>query len=161
VITADFGDFYLVNVYTPNSQRELTRLDYRTHGWTPAFIGYLRDLQKTKPVIFCGDMNVAHREIDLARPRENTRNAGFTIEERTSFGQILAEGFVDTFRQFEPAGGHYTWWSYQNGARERNIGWRIDYFCASEALEENLQSAFIQMNVMGSDHCPTGLVLAD
>jgi exodeoxyribonuclease-3 len=106
-------------------------------------------------------MNVAHREIDLARPRENTRNAGFTIEERTSFDQILAAGFIDTFRQFEPAGGHYTWWSYQNGARERNIGWRIDYFCASEALEENLQSAFIQMIVMGSDHCPTGLVLAD
>lgn len=161
VITADFGNFYLVNVYTPNSQRELTRLDYRTHEWTPAFIGYLRDLQKTKPVIFCGDMNVAHREIDLARPRENTRNAGFTIEERTSFDQILAEGFVDTFRHFEPSGGHYTWWSYQNGARERNIGWRIDYFCASEALEENLQSAFIQMNVMGSDHCPTGLILED
>jgi exodeoxyribonuclease-3 len=159
VITADFGDFFLVNVYTPNSQRELTRLDYRTNEWTPAFIAYLTRLQKTKPVIFCGDMNVAHKEIDLARPRENTRNAGFTTEERTAFDQILAVGFLDTFRQFEPAGGNYTWWSYQNGARERNIGWRIDYFCASGKLSNNIQSAFIQMDVKGSDHCPVGLVL--
>jgi len=106
-------------------------------------------------------MNVAHKEIDLARPRENTRNAGFTAEERTAFDQTLAAGFIDTFRHFELAGGNYTWWSYQNGARERNIGWRIDYFCSSAEISGNLQTAFIQMDVLGSDHCPVGLVLAD
>ena len=159
VINADFGDFFLVNVYTPNSQRELTRLDYRTREWTPAFLDHLLSLQKTKPVIFCGDMNVAHKEIDLARPRENTRNAGFTLEEREAFDRTLSGGFLDTFRQFDPSGGKYTWWSYQNGARQRNIGWRIDYFCASEGLKKNLQGAFIQPEIPGSDHCPIGLVL--
>jgi exodeoxyribonuclease-3 len=157
VITADFGDFFLVNVYTPNSQRELTRLDYRTREWTPAFLAHLVELQKTKPVVFCGDMNVAHKEIDLARPRENTRNAGFTLEEREAFDTILGGGFLDTFRLFEPGGGNYTWWSYQNGARDRNIGWRIDYFCASEGLRGALKNAFIQPSVPGSDHCPVGL----
>ncbi len=159
VITADFGDFFLVNVYTPNSQRELTRLDYRTREWTPAFLDHLLALQKTKPVVFCGDMNVAHKEIDLARPRENTRNAGFTAEERGAFDRILDGGFLDTFRRFESGGGHYTWWSYQNGARERNIGWRIDYFCVSEGLRGALKNAFIQPHVHGSDHCPVGLEL--
>lgn len=157
VITAEFGDFFLVNVYTPNSQRELTRLDYRTRSWTPAFVAYLVELQKSKPVIFCGDMNVAHREIDLARPRENARNAGFTIEEREAFDRVLDAGFADTFRQFESGGGHYTWWSYQSGARARNIGWRIDYFCVSHSLRPLLRSAFIQPHVPGSDHCPVGI----
>jgi exodeoxyribonuclease-3 len=153
------GDFFLVNVYTPNSKRELTRLDYRTREWTPAFIDHLQALEKTKPVIFCGDMNVAHREIDLARPMDNTQNAGFTIEEREAFNRTLAAGFVDTFRHFEPGGGRYTWWSYQNGARERNIGWRIDYFCASAKLAPALKTAFIHDHILGSDHCPVGLVL--
>lgn len=159
VITADFGSFFLVNVYTPNSQRELTRLDYRTREWTPAFATFLAGLQAEKPVIFCGDMNVAHREIDLARPKQNTRNAGFTIEEREAFDRVLAVGFLDSFREMEPSGGHYTWWSYMNGARERNIGWRIDYFCLSQPLRSRLLSAFIQPEVMGSDHCPVGIVL--
>ncbi len=159
VISADFGDFHLVNVYTPNSKRELTRLDYRTSDWTPAFINHLVHLQKSKPVIFCGDMNVAHHEIDLARPKDNTRNAGFTIEEREAFDQVLNAGFIDTFRHFEPKGGNYTWWSYQHGAREKNIGWRIDYFCASASMASSLKSAFIQPEITGSDHCPVGLVI--
>ncbi len=159
VITADFGDFFLVNVYTPNSQRALTRLDYRVREWTPAFAGYLAGLLKEKPVVFCGDMNVAHREIDLARPKENVRNAGFTSEEREAFDHVLGVGFTDSFRHFEPAGGHYTWWSYQNGARERNIGWRIDYFGVSTGLVPSLRKAFIQPEIGGSDHCPVGIVL--
>ncbi len=159
VITAEFPGFFLVNVYTPNSGRELARLAYRTQEWTPAFASFLRRLQRQKPVIFCGDMNVAHRELDLARPRENVRNAGFTPEERQAFDHVLAEGFLDTFRMFEPGGGHYTWWSYQNGARERNIGWRIDYFCASESLKPALAAAEILPQVGGSDHCPVVLTL--
>lgn len=159
VITAEFEDFFVVNVYTPNSQRELTRLDYRIRDWTPAFISFLTDLERRKPVIFCGDMNVAHREIDLARPRENTRNAGFTVEEREAFDRVIDAGFVDSFRRFESKGGHYTWWSYQSAARERNIGWRIDYVCVSNAIAPALQSAFIQPEVTGSDHCPVGITL--
>ncbi len=159
VISADLGDFFLVNVYTPNSQRELTRLDYRTREWTPAFIDHLKELEKIKPVIFCGDMNVAHQEIDLARPKENTRNAGFTTEERAAFDQTLDAGFIDTFRHFDSGGGRYTWWSYQSGARDRNIGWRIDYFCASVKLKTALKSAFIHDHVRGSDHCPVGLII--
>jgi len=159
VITAEFKDYFVVNVYTPNSQRELTRLGYRTREWTPAFIGFLEGLQKTKPVIFCGDMNVAHREIDLARPKENTRNAGFTIEERDAFSRVLGSGFFDSFREFEPDGGHYTWWSYQSAARARNIGWRIDYVCLSTTLRKSLGSAFIQPEIPGSDHCPVGITL--
>ena len=157
VITAEFEDFHLVNVYTPNSQRELTRLDYRTREWTPAFNEHLLELQKSKHVIFCGDLNVAHKEIDLARPKENLRNAGFTMEEREAFDQTLQAGFIDTFRHFESSTGHYTWWSYQNGARERNIGWRIDYFCVSESLKANLKHAWIHPHITGSDHCPVGL----
>lgn len=159
VLTAEFKDRFIVNVYTPNSQRELTRLDYRTREWTPAFISFLTGLEKRKPVIFCGDMNVAHREIDLARPKQNTRNAGFTIEEREAFDRVLDAGFQDSFRLFESGGGHYTWWSYQSGARERNIGWRIDYVCVSHALRSAVRSAFIQPEVMGSDHCPVGVIL--
>lgn len=157
VISAEFENFYLVNVYTPNSKRELTRLDYRVREWTPAFIDHLLALEKSKPVIFCGDLNVAHQEIDLARPHDNTRNAGFTIEERQAFDQTLAAGFIDTFRHFDSGGGNYTWWSYQNGARERNIGWRIDYFCTSKSLAPHLKRAFIQPEITGSDHCPVGL----
>ena len=159
VLTAEFKDFFVVNVYTPNSQRELTRLDYRTREWTPAFIAFLSGLEKRKPVIFCGDMNVAHREIDLARPKENTRNAGFTVEEREAFDRVLDAGFLDSFREFESGGGHYSWWSYQSGARERNIGWRIDYVCVSRALRSALRSAFIQPEIGGSDHCPVGINL--
>lgn len=160
VITADYGSFYLVNVYTPNSQNELRRLDYRTKEWDVAFRRYVKRLQQTKPVVFCGDLNVAHQEIDLARPKENTRNAGFTDEERDSFGKILKGGFVDTFREFENGGGHYSWWSYRAGAREKNIGWRIDYFCASEGLRSRLKAASIWPDVMGSDHCPVVLELS-
>ncbi|MCP4602969.1 MAG: exodeoxyribonuclease III [Proteobacteria bacterium] len=154
VITASVGDFFLVNVYTPNSQRGLTRLSYRTEQWDIDFKAYLKKLEKQKPVIFCGDLNVAHQEIDLANPKSNHRNAGFTDEERATFDALLKTGFVDTFRQFCKEGGHYTWWSNFGKARERNVGWRIDYFCVSKKLRPNLKSASILPNVMGSDHCP-------
>lgn len=159
VITAEFPDFFLVNVYVPNSGRELLRLGYRTESWGPDFLAYLCALEKTKPVVFCGDLNVAHREIDLARPKANVRNAGFTPQERSSFETYLAAGFIDTFREFRTEGGHYTWWSYMGGARAKNIGWRIDYFCISPALRSRLRDAFIWPEVMGSDHCPVGIVL--
>jgi exodeoxyribonuclease III len=159
VITAEFSDFFLVNVYVPNSRRALTRLDYRVKSWGPDFLGYLRNLEEMKPVVFCGDMNVAHRELDLARPKCNAKNAGFTPEERASFDSYFAGGFLDTFREFEPSGGHYTWWSYQSNARARNVGWRIDYICISPALRPRLKQAFIWPHVMGSDHCPVGVVL--
>jgi len=159
VITAEFADFYVVNVYVPNSKRELTRLDYRVNSWGPDFRAYLKNLEKTKPVIFCGDMNVAHKEIDIARPKANVMNAGFTIEERTDFDSFIAEGFIDTFRELESGPNHYTWWSYQSQARERNIGWRIDYVCISPALRPQLKEAFIRPHVTGSDHCPVGVVL--
>jgi len=159
VITLEFPDYFLVNVYVPNAQRALTRLHYRANSWGPDFIAFLRGLDRCKPVVLCGDLNVAHREIDLARPRENIGNAGFTDEERADFDALLAAGFVDTFREFEPGGGHYTWWSYQSGARPRNIGWRIDYFCVSRALRPRLKEAFIWPHVPGSDHCPVGIVL--
>lgn len=159
VITAEFADYYVVNVYVPNSQRELTRLDYRVNSWGPDFLAYLKGLEKTKPVIFCGDLNVAHKEIDLARPKGNINNAGFTPQERASFDTYIGGGFIDTFREFQPATGHYTWWSYQSSARERNIGWRIDYVCISPALRPRLKDAFIWPHVTGSDHCPVGVVL--
>ncbi len=160
VQTADFGDFYLVNVYTPNAQRDLARLPYRTQEWERAFLAYLRDLERTKPVIFCGDLNVAHTEIDLANPKTNQKNAGFTPEERACFTQVVEAGFVDCFRELHPGQtGHYTWWSYMNNARARNIGWRIDYFCMSASLRPRLQSAAIHCDVMGSDHCPVEIVI--
>ena len=159
VITAEFDNFYVVNVYVPNSKRELSRLDYRVKSWGPDFRAYLKNLEKTKPVIFCGDMNVAHKEIDIARPKANVMNAGFTIEERTDFDSFIAEGFIDTFRELESGPNHYTWWSYQSQARERNIGWRIDYVCISPALRPLLKEAFIRPHVTGSDHCPVGVVL--
>jgi exodeoxyribonuclease III len=159
VLTLEFADYFVVDCYTPNSQRELTRLDYRQQ-WDAAFLGFLRRLGKKKPVAFCGDINVAHTELDLARPKENVRNHGFTIEERTGFSNILAAGFVDTFREFEKGGGHYTWWSNLNNARARNIGWRIDYWVISSALRPRLKGASILKDVTGSDHCAVAIELA-
>jgi exodeoxyribonuclease-3 len=161
VLAAEFADFWLVNVYQPNSQRGLLRLAYRTEEWDPAFLAWLRRLErKGKPVVFCGDLNVAHAEIDLANPRSNRRNAGFTDEERANFSKLLSRGFVDTFRVFEPGPGHYSWWSQMGDCRERNIGWRVDYFVASERLRPALRRAWISPEVIGSDHCPVGLELA-
>jgi len=160
VITVEFPEFRLVNVYQPNSQRGLTRLAYRTGEWDPAFLAYLRKLErKGKPVVFCGDLNVAHAEIDLANPRSNRRNAGFTDEERANFTRLLERGFVDTYREFEKGPGHYSWWSQMGDCRARNIGWRVDYFVVSEKLRSALRRAWISPEVMGSDHCPVGLEL--
>lgn len=159
VVTTEFPDFFLMNVYQPNSQRGLLRLDYRVKEWDPAFLAHLKKLDKKKPVIFCGDLNVAHTELDLANPKTNRRNAGFTDEERESFTKLLASGFVDTLREFEKGPGQYTWWSLMANCRARNIGWRVDYFVASERLRPALKRAFILPNVFGSDHCPVGLEL--
>jgi len=159
VVALEYEDFFLVNVYTPNSQRELTRLEYRTQQWEPAFRSYLKTLEKKKPVVVCGDLNVAHTELDLANPKTNRRNAGFTDEERAEFQALVEAGFVDTFRLFTPGNGHYTWWSYMNGARPRNIGWRIDYFLVSAELVPRVKSARILPHVPGSDHCPVVLEL--
>lgn len=159
IITAEYRSHFLVNVYTPNSQNELRRLDYRTRTWDRLFLEYLKDLEKTKPVIICGDFNVAHKEIDLKNPKSNTRNAGFTIEERTAFDNYIQAGFIDTFREFNQEPDQYTWWSFRSAARERNVGWRIDYFLISAALRKKLKHAFILPEVMGSDHCPVGIEL--
>ena len=159
VITVEYDEFHLVNVYQPNSQRGLTRLDYRTQEWDPVFLKHLKKLEKKKPVIFCGDLNVAHTELDLTNPKTNRRNAGFTDEERGNFSALLAAGYVDTFREFEKGPGHYTWWSQMMNCRPRNIGWRVDYFVASAALKPALKRAWISPEVMGSDHCPVGLEL--
>lgn len=157
VITLEYNDYYLVNVYTPNSQRGLERLDYRM-TWEDDFRNYLKKLDSKKPVIVCGDMNVAHKEIDLKNPASNKNNAGFTQDERDKFSKLLASGFVDTYRYFYPDKENaYTWWSYMFNAREKNVGWRIDYFCVSERLKCNLLSADIHADVMGSDHCPVEL----
>lgn len=157
VITAEFPDWWLVTVYTPNSQRGLTRLGYRVGEWDPAFFKYLKRLEKKKPVVFCGDLNVAHTEIDLRNPKTNRRNAGFTDEERRSFSGLLAAGFLDTFREFEKGGGHYTWWSQMSDCRARNIGWRVDYFVISAVLRPRLKRAWISPEILGSDHCPVGI----
>lgn len=157
VITAEFADFYVVTVYTPNSQRELTRLSYRME-WEAAFLAYINGLNEKKPVIFCGDLNVAHKEIDLKNPKTNRHNAGFTDEERSCFDKVLESGYIDTFRYFYPdAEGIYSWWSYMFKSREKNAGWRIDYFVVSRALEDRLEGASIHTTVMGSDHCPVEL----
>jgi exodeoxyribonuclease-3 len=158
VLTAEYPDFFLVNVYVPNSKRELTRLPYRQE-WDRDFLRYLKKLERKKPVIFCGDLNVAHNEIDLANPKTNVGNHGFTVEERAGFATFLKAGFIDTFREFEPGGGHYSWWSPMSGARARNVGWRIDYFLISAALRPRLKRAFIRPEIPGSDHCPVGIEL--
>ena len=158
VITLDMGNFYLLTVYTPNSQRELTRLDYRM-AWEDAFRAYVLGLEKDKPVILCGDMNVAHKPIDLKNPKTNVNNAGFTQQERDKMTLLLDSGYIDTFRHFHPEEtGAYSWWSYMFHAREKNAGWRIDYFLASRRLEDRLVSACIHPEIMGSDHCPVELV---
>ncbi len=157
VITLEFDNFYMVTVYTPNSKNELARLDYRM-VWEDAFKEYLIELDKKKPVIVCGDLNVAHKEIDLKNPKTNTRNAGFTIEERDKFTDLLKAGFTDTFRYFYPdVTGIYSWWSYRFKAREKNAGWRIDYFLTSSSLNDKLEDAKIHTEVFGSDHCPVEL----
>jgi exodeoxyribonuclease-3 len=156
VITAEFEQFYLVNVYTPNAKSDLSRLVYREE-WDSDFLSHLKELEKTKPVIVCGDLNVAHKEIDLARPKSNVGSAGFTEEERRGFSNIIDAGFIDTFRHFNQDPDHYSWWSYRGGARQRNVGWRIDYFCASKSIKDHLEHAFILPEVLGSDHCPVGL----
>lgn len=159
VITLEFEDFYMVTVYTPNSQDELKRLDYRMQ-WETDFLAYLKKLEEKKGVIFCGDLNVAHKEIDLKNPKTNRRNAGFTDEERAKFSEVLSAGFIDTFRYFYPdVEGIYSWWSYRFSARAKNAGWRIDYFCVSECLKDRLVDAKILTDVMGSDHCPVQLDL--
>ena len=159
VITLEYPGFFLVTVYTPNSQRELARLSYRM-TWEDAFADYLCELDKKKPVVVCGDMNVAHQEIDLKNPKTNTRNAGFTQEERDKLTALLSRGFVDTFRLLHPdEKDRYSWWSYMMKARERNIGWRIDYFLVSKRISDNVTVADIDDQIMGSDHCPVILEL--
>lgn len=157
VITVEFENYYVVTCYTPNSQNELKRLDYRMK-WEDDFKDYLKSLEKNKPVIMCGDLNVAHTEIDLKNPKTNRKNAGFTDEERAKMTALLDDGFIDTYRYFNPdTEGVYSWWSYRFKAREKNAGWRIDYFIASDALKEHLVSADIHTSIMGSDHCPVEL----
>lgn len=160
VITLEYEDFYFVTVYTPNSQSELARLDYRM-TWEDDFLAYLKGLEEKKPVVFCGDLNVAHKEIDLKNPKTNRKNAGFTDEERGKFTDLLAAGFTDTFRYLYPdVEGIYSWWSYRFSARAKNAGWRIDYFCVSDCLKGKVEDAKILTDVMGSDHCPIELDIA-
>ena len=158
VITLEFGDFYFITCYTPNSQDELRRLEYRMR-WEDDFLAYIRGLEKTKPVIFCGDLNVAHEEIDLKNPKTNHHNPGFTDEERAKFDALMDAGFIDTFRHFYPDREQYSWWSYRFHAREKNVGWRIDYFIASGSLAGRLADAEIFSDITGSDHCPVGLTI--
>jgi len=163
VITASYENFYLVNVYVPNSKRGLLRLDYRCNEWEVDFLSYLKELESTNPVVLCGDLNVAHTKIDLKNPQSNKTtasnpgNAGFTDQERKSFENMLDAGFIDSFREFNKEGGNYTWWSYMFNARANNAGWRIDYFMVSQILRSNLKGADILPDIMGSDHCPVTL----
>jgi exodeoxyribonuclease-3 len=156
VLTAEFPSFFVVNVYVPNSKRDLSRLRYRQR-WDRDFLRYLKRLERKRPVIFCGDLNVAPTELDLTHPKANVRNHGFTPQERAGFAAFVRAGFMDTFREFQKTGGHYTWWSQFGGARARNVGWRIDCVLASAALRPSLRRAFIRNKVMGSDHCPVGI----
>lgn len=159
VITLEFSDFYFITVYTPNSKTELERLDYRM-VWEDEFRKYMKDLEKEKPVVVCGDLNVAHKEIDLKNPKTNRKNAGFTDEERNKFTELMDAGFIDTFRYFYPEQeGIYSWWSYRFKAREKNAGWRIDYFLTSASMKDRLVSAKIHTEILGSDHCPVELVI--
>jgi exodeoxyribonuclease-3 len=159
VIAAEFKDFYVVTVYTPNSKDDLTRIPLRHKHWDPAFLEYVKQLEKKKPVVFCGDLNVAHTPDDLANPKPNEGKKGFTQEERQGIDNIIAAGFVDTFRMFTKGNGHYSWWSHFANSRARNVGWRIDYFFASKSLESKIKSAKIHADIMGSDHCPVSLDL--
>ncbi len=159
VLTAEFEKFYLVNVYTPNSKNALERLNLRKNLWDPEFLNYLKELEKTKPVVVCGDFNAAHEEIDIARPKTNHHSAGFTDEERQGITNYLNAGLIDTFRNLHPDEVRYTWWSHWGHARENNVGWRIDYFLISKVLAKNLKSAEIYENYMGSDHCPISIEL--
>lgn len=156
MITLEFENFYLITMYVPNSKRELLRLDYRMK-WEDDFYNYLKKLEEQKPVIFCGDLNVCHKEIDIANPKANLRNAGFTIEERNKFSRILDNGYIDTYRYQNPNKVIYTWWSYFANSRERNIGWRLDYFVISEKLLPKMKESYIYNGIYGSDHCPIGL----
>ena len=159
VITLEFEDFYFITVYTPNSKTELERLDYRMI-WEDEFRKYMKNLEEKKPVIICGDLNVAHEEIDLKNPKTNRKNAGFTDEERAKFTELMNAGFIDTFRYFYPEQeGSYSWWSYRFKAREKNAGWRIDYFLTSNSMKDRLVSAKIHSEILGSDHCPVELVI--
>lgn len=159
VLTLEYDGFYLVNVYVPNSQRELTRLDYRM-DWEAEFLKYITQLDSEKPVIICGDMNCAHEEIDLANPKTNRRNAGFTDEERQCMTRMLDSGFIDTFRYLHPdEKGAYSWWSFRGGARAKNVGWRIDYFIISKRLADSLVDASIHPDIMGADHCPVSITI--
>jgi exodeoxyribonuclease-3 len=157
-ITAEFADCYVVGVYVPNAQPELARIGFR-QAWDRALLAHAKKLEKKKPVVFCGDLNVAHEEIDLARPKENVGNPGFSDEERAGFREFLSAGFIDTFRHFEKGPGHYSWWTYRANARANNVGWRIDYCMASATLKPRLKRAWIEADVHGSDHCPVGLEL--
>lgn len=157
VMTLEYEDFFLVNVYVPNSKRGLERLPYRSQEWDVDFLKYLKKTERKKPVIVCGDFNVAHTPLDLTNPKLNEHNHGFTSEERAGFDNLVKAGFIDTFREFEKAGGHYTWWSPMGNCRAKNIGWRIDYFLVSSDLRPRLKKAFILSGVMGSDHCPVGI----
>ena len=157
ITTLEFEKFYMVTVYTPNSKDDLSRIPLRHKHWDPAFLEYMKELEKKKPVIFCGDLNVAHTEDDLARPKENIGNKGFTYEEREGIDHIIKAGFVDTFRMFTQGNGHYTWWSHFANARARNRGWRIDYVFVSEKLKSLVTKASIHADVVGSDHCPVEL----
>lgn len=160
ITTAEYADFYYVNVYTPNTKNDLSRLDLRYKQWDPGFLAYLQHLEKTKPVIFSGDLNVAYSEDDLANPKANVGKHGFTNEEREGFQKFIDAGFVDTFRIFTPTGnGHYTWWTHWANSRARNVGWRIDYFLVSTALKDKVKNAQIHADVMGSDHCPVSIEL--
>ena len=157
VIAAEFSKFWLVNVYTVNAVDDLSRIELRHDHWDPAFLEYIKSLEKQKPVVFCGDLNVAHTEDDLARPKENVGKRGFTNEEREGFENFIKAGFIDTFRLFHRGNGHYTWWTHWANARDRNVGWRIDYFLASSKLKSKIKAAAIHPDVMGSDHCPVSL----
>ncbi len=159
-IAAEFETFYVVSVYTPNAKDDLSRLSLRHKQWDPAFLSYMKRLEKKKPVIFCGDLNVAHTEDDLARPKENVGNKGFTKEEREGIEQMIDAGFIDTFRLFTKGNGHYSWWTHWANARARNVGWRIDYIMVSAALKKKIKKALIHRDIFGSDHCPVSIDLA-
>lgn len=161
VIAAEYDNFYLVTVYTPNSKGDLSRLTLRDKQWDPAFLDYLKQLEATKPVIFCGDLNVAHTEFDLANPKSNRGKHGFTDEERNGFTKFIEAGFVDTFRIFTEGNGHYTWWSHFAQARARNVGWRIDYFLVSQSIAQHVAQAKIHADILGSDHCPVSIEVKD